>query len=465
MANDEYSFKMYSQLLEQELEEQSNKNNSALLNFRRPSSNFVDDDDDGEDFVTSKEIVNQKNGGITRKSGLTSNDDGVVEESVHFKRFRKINKRKYTQEELANIRKSCMNTIVHDYGMYDIYHISDEERNRNDQLAEISVKLARVKTTYRRVDQYIEAMRIVFEAWNILEKVNYVHTRDEFFDMVADGRIYSNRIIMPKLVKMNQYNMDTIIRYISNPELDPSVLVPKREDKYDDFFNDVDESTEEEMMRRLLSEEEAEIVFNKSDEPHPMEIGYIKPKYIKGYDKRLYKKKRKNESKTDKYIRKNLADFLNKIQNGIHYREAGYNYAISNSLFEPTKKEKSFWDKMKFEGSWSKNTDVELYAMMVTEEIMNQPTAKEKYMTYGDKELQKFYKRLEENGVNTIELRRRIDKMGDSTSKRLERLSKKENKRLENAIMQRIAKLNKNPKFKKITKKAEDALNKGMEGE
>jgi hypothetical protein len=426
---------------------------------------YFSDDEDSEEFVTSTEIVKTKEK-IEKSGGLTSDDDGVIEEDFHFKRYGKRREHKYTETEMAEIRNSCSRTIVHDYGDYDMYHISNEERSRNDQLAAISMKLGRLKRIYRKVDEYIEAMRIVFEAWSMLEKVNYLHTREEFFQMVADGRIVSNRIIMPKLKGIDKYNMDIIINYISNPGLDASQLLPKKKERdYDSFYDDdCVEEDEAETMIRLLSKEEAEYIINGTAEK--MEIGYIKDKYIKGYDKGKFGRKKKGkESKHDRHIREGLSQMLNKIQNGSHYKENGNSYAVTHSLFEPEKKEKSFWDELNFDGSWANEDDVRLFEIAANEEMMKQFSIKEKHLTYGDMELKRFFNVLEDNGVNVIELRKKINMVEEEDIHRKEKYARKEDKKLENSILQRITKLNRTPKFKKIVNKAEEALAKFREGE
>ena len=471
-TNENSSFKMYEELLSQQTDYENGRGGNGYVpqNLNRYVPR-ADDDADCEDFVTSKEIVKNKEIAEKRLGYSPAESDGVIEESVHFKRYTKRREHRYTEKEMADIRESCRRTIVHDYGLLDIYHISDEERAKNDMLAEVNMKLSRLKRTYRRVDQYIEAMRIVFEAWAVLEKNNFVHTRDEFYQLVAEGKIVSNRIIMPKLKRMDQFNIDMIINYISNPELDPSHLVlQKNERSYDSFFDEDDfldgGESEEEEMHRMLSKDEVEFIMNGMDAPPKMEIGYIKPKLIKGYDRRgNNKKKKKKGTKIDRQIKSGLSEILNKIQNSAHYREHGNSYMITNSLFEVEKQEKSVFDDLHFDGSWANESQVALYNLVVQEELMKQHPYRERYLTYADKQLQAFFKILEDNGVSTIELQRKINVNNDIVNERKEKIVKKENKKLESAIIQRIGKLNDSSKFKKIVEKAEDALNKYRDGE
>lgn len=440
MAKDTDVLSMYSELLDSEAKDKS---------FRRKGGNF--DEEDGEVFVTSKELAKQKEE-FEKATGSPSDHDGVIEEEAHFKRYTKRRKHKYTEAEMEKIRDSCRNTIVHDYSENDIYHLSDEERQKNDMLAEMSLKLARLKRTYRRADQYIEAMRIVFEAWELLEKNNYLHTKDEFFELVAEGKIVSNRILMPKLKGMNRYNIDLLIMYISNPDLDASIFAPKAMDD-DDFFSD---ETEEEQMTRLLSVQEAEAILNADEviDPPTIEVGEMKRKYIKGYDRRSKKKKGK---KRDRMIRESVGELLRKIENSRMYRDYT-SYTITTNIFDVEKEKPSLWDEHPMTDSWADEDAVRLHELELQEAMMEQHPEDERYMTYGDKALQQFYRISEEHGVNMVDMRRRIDGDAEEISRKKLELSKKENKKMEAGLIQRITKLNQSKKFKKLASRAESAL-------
>lgn len=456
---------MYQELIEQ-------------VGLGENESGSYTDYDDGEDFVTSKEIVKQKED-LEERFGIDtnkrrSNGDGIIEEEVHFKRYTKKREHKYTEKELEEIRKSCECTIVHDYGVNDKYHQTDEERAANDMLQELGIKLQGLKRTYRKVDQYIEAMRIVMQAWEMLEtKGNYMHSKEEFFKLVAEGRIVSNQIIMPRLKKIDSYNIDLIIKYISNPDLDPSDLVPEPvHDDWDDWYLDDEEAESvEEKMMRLLSPEDFEFIALHQDNPPEIQVSDMKRKYIKGYNKRSYnfskrrKKGGKKQNKNEKFIQEGLHEILNKIQ--VSQRvSSGYTASslVTDDLFDSGKRRKSFWDDLYFDGSWANENDLFLYDLAVREEMLKQHTPGSSYLTYGDKELAKFFKILEDNGVNTIDLRRKMDcKTDGSLSKAEEVAKKKDNKKIEEALIQRITKLNNNDKFKKIVAKAEDALAKHAE--
>jgi len=223
---------------------------------------------------------------------------------------------------------------------------------------------------------------------------------------------------------------------------------------------------------RYLSPDEAEYINKYKNNPESFRVKDIKRKLIKGYDKKSFtygkkKKDNKKKNKIEKYRIDSLHDILNRIQNdSINRSDYKYNrsFMITNSMFDSVKPPKSIFDDMRLDGSWADKNAMYLYDLAIREELLKQHPPRSKYMTYADQELQKFFKLLEENGVNTLTLRRKMDIPVDGGSASIEeKATKKENKKMESALIQRITKLNNNDKFKKIISKAEKALNKQFE--
>lgn len=337
---------------------------------------------------------------------------------------------------------------------------------------------------------------------------------------------------------MNNYDIDTLIQYISNPELDASNLLPITNNTNDSFYEDLliedredykefygeyiklhkeeydeycseyidslsdddlnntseaelkedtdryarnkmdrdadiyaREKLEEEETKRLLSPEEVQYILDHRDEPEEFKVKDIKSKMIKGYDKRGFhdykkKKKGKKKNKVKQYQIESLHDILNKIQSDPNNRpEYGYSrsFMVSNSMFEPVKPPKNFLDDIVFDGSWTDKNDLFLYDLVIREEMLKQHPARSRYTTFADQELQQFFKLLEENGVNTLNIRRNMNMSDDTVHTIEEKSTKKENKKMESILIQRITKLNSNSKFKKLVSKAEEALNKQFE--
>lgn len=432
------------------------------------------DDDEEEDFVTSKEIVKMhKDGELTDENlGAIVSGPIEIEEDVHFKRYSKRREHKYTEKEMAEIEAGCENTLVHDYSEYDRYHISDEERAKNDSLAELSAKLGGLKRIYRKVDQYIYAMRIVVEAWEMLEKKeNFIHDSEEFYKMVADGRIFHSGILMPKLKGMDKYNIEVLIKYISNPELDPQELltadeIKKRDPWYDDEWDDEDEESEEDEMARLLSPEEIQFILDYEDNPPAMKVIDVKKRYIKGYDDKGFKFKKKKMKKKERLYTESLHEMLKKIQsnpkNRSDYSDYPRSWLVTSSMFEPSKEGKDFWEDFFYDGSWDDENALFLYDIAAREQMLKQFPPGETYMTYADKELQDFFRTMENNGVNVVELRRKMNMDPEKLKSQENKNSRKENKKIEAALIDRITKLNNSQKFKKLVAKAEKKLNEDL---
>lgn len=429
------------------------------------------EDDDAETFITSEDVEKIKEKEADNPYRPIQSGDGVIEEDIHFKRFTTRRAHKYTDREMQEIRASCVTTIVHDYGEKDKYHQSDEERARNDMLAEIRVKLGGLTSTYRRIDQYVEAMRVVVAAWELLEKNgNYLHSENEFFRMVARGEIFSTSIIMPKMKKIEQYDIETLIKYISNPELDPRDLLPKEVKRPDDFYDDdefdEDGETEAESLMRYLSPEEAQWINEHKDNPPEYVVKDINPKLIRGYDRygatsKILSKKKKKMSKAKKYEVERLHDILNRIQANPNNRNSMYSqsFGITHGMFDVEEEEKNWMDEIPFEGSWASEIDTYLYDLMLREELLRRHPHNDKYQTYADRERARFFKVLEENGVNVVHLRRIMECTDEDVRRESIEKLRKSNKKLESNILQRITKLNQSDKFKKLVAKAEEAIN------
>ena len=452
----------YQDLLD--LEEESISH--SMFGFNRNNMN----DEEIDTLFGSEDIANIQDKLPDVPDKVTPKGPADIQEEVHFHRYTTRRQHKYTEKELERIRESCKATIVHDYSENDMFHQSDEERAANDLLAEIRVKLHGLKSTYSKVDQYILAMRTVVEACEMIEeKANFIHPEDEFYSMISEGKIYITGVPMPRLRKADRYNQDLIIRYISNPELDPSDLVfnNKPNDSFYDDWDEEDDESDDEKMYRLLSEDEVNYIIDNEDKPPMIKVHDIKNKYIKGYDRKsMFKSNRKKESKKDKYMKESLHDLLNKIQaNPINNPNRGYSssWLLTNSMFEPEKKEKDFWDDLYFDGSWTNKNDLFLYDMAVRDKMLDQHPVGERYLTNQDKELQTFFRTMEENGINVVELRRRMNMADEDLRKEEAKKVAKDNKKIESALIQRIEKLNGDPKFKKLVTKAEKAINKQME--
>jgi len=411
-----------------------------------------------ETFITSEDIAKAQLKKDERDSRSLSLHPDRIEETFFWDKPNPEDTTKYSEEEKLAFREGCRRVIVHDYGDKDFYHFTDDELTRNDQLAKISMKLGSLKRIYRSVDTYIQAMRIVFEAWSMLADSNPLHTRAEFLKYVAEGVIISNRIIMPRLKGINNYNHEMILEYISNPHLDPKDLLPKITLRDELGLADDDDLMIE--LERLLDPEEKEYLLEydqhlKNQTADTLEVIPIKSKYLKSYDDQLTRKKKKKIPKKEKGVSESIGKMLKRIQiNNYQKTVLGYSFGITENFFKEDKSKTPF-ERHRYQGSWQDDEIFHLYQLAMYEESLKEPVPEGYGLTYGDYELQKFFRILEHKGLNTVELRRRMNQSPENYVEVQKRKSRRTNKKIEVAISERIQRLNDNPKFKKLIKKAE----------
>lgn len=432
-----------------------------------PSRRRKPNDDEIELFVTSEDKAREAK--LREELDHRDHRPGAYrqpEESVYFRYTDKKRVRKYTDEEMARLREGARRVIVHDYGELDFYHLTDEERERNDQLASISLKLGNLKRIYRSVDKYIEAMRVVYQAWSILAENSPLHTREEFFEYVAKGIIVSNRILTPKLKGITGYNEDLLLQYVSNPTLDPKDLLPKQlSDRDDYYYADVEEQKFE--MDCLLSPKEIEYVVRHDDLPDEerivLPVKPIKRKFLKAYDDQqgLGRRKRKRGmKKIDRDLQPDMTAILKRLVKADADRDPYATMSSFNSLTDvfDASKRKTVWDQVPYAGSWQDDEEVELYELAVSEELMREPIPGGGGITAADRENQIFYRTMESMGISTVDWRRDSTQGGGTYLQEKARRSRKQNRKLERKIINRLGEMQVDPKFKKLIKRSEKSL-------
>ena len=367
-----------------------------------------------------------------------------IDESVHFKKYKTNRIHRYSEAEMEEIRLSCKNTIVNDYGSNDLYHMSDEDKMKNDQLAEIAIKLASVKSIYRRLDQYIEAMRIVYKAWDLLSEKNFIHSKKEFFKLIGKGKIVSNRIIIPQMKNIKKYNLELIIKYISNPELDASIFAP--EDQHQILEDN--EETEKERINRLFDIDEIKIISDYQNNQYgKIQVESLPDKFIKHY-------LQPNSNKKKTYHQSVFNQIMNENRKVM---TLGDQYTFSSGILDKEKQIK-LYDRVKFKGSWRNDSDVKYYNMMI--DYSHLDDRYDKWHTHGDIYINNFYTEMDSVGVSW---RQSSSDLFKESKEQNHKMSIKENKKLEKEILQRIVDINKDEKFKQLAKEAENKLNKFME--
>lgn len=404
--------------------------------------------DDSEAFILSEERKEDKDdndsGNIKNKK---SNNE--IEESFVFKLYNKDRVRKFSEKQMEEIRNSCKDVIVHDYHMNDWYHMSDDDRERNDMLFELNQKLGSIRRVYSKVDDYIRAMRIVYSAWNILAEKEYLYNRKEFFKLVSNGNIMCNRIIQPKLKHINQYNIDTIIAYISDDRLDPSDLVIDDDDNLLDELDDLPDNW-------LLSEDEIEMI--NSEIKTKMKLEVIDSKIISGLVGSWINRRNKVKlNKHDKNIRKMYRGLLQKISESGMFNNRNYSYTsyVTEDIFDIQDKDDNI---NVYRGSWANDEMLRLHELSVEQKQMEEITNQYASITRGDDAYNAFFKILERHDIDTLTLRRNMQIGHNKDTKRDTKKIRRINKQHERRTLDRIIKLSNSPKFKKLIDKAEKHL-------
>ena len=430
-------------------------------------------DEEMEMLKTTDEIEREK-AAVEDKLGIKPRGmkPADIEESLHFTRVAGERRfHKYTDEEMEEIRNGCLTVYVHDYGEHDYYHMSEEDRDRLDPLAPIRHKLGGLRRVYRQVDQYVKAMRIVYEAWGMLAEGNPLHTREEFFELVGKGKIVSQRLVTPKLKGFDKYNADVIMQYISDTELDPEDLIPNENTLEDQYYRSSYDP--EEAMSIMLDPDELNHIIAYEGgfaEPSTIYSETLSRKLLRRYDDSLNskwainltskkKKKKKKKDKTREHIQEITSGMLKKIQAESYQKTYTYTFGLTENFFAVDNRP-TILDGPLFEGSWANDDHVRLLGIATNEDHMAEAVPGVSYLTNNDQHLQQFFKSMENHGVNTLDLRRRIGNDPDDYVKKHQEATKKDNKKLETRIVDRIKKLSEDPKFAKLVKKSEKALEK-----
>ena len=155
-------------------------------------------------------------------------------------------------------RQYSMGVVVNNYG--DDYHISEEQRQKNNQYYEVYKPLKRAKRKYRKIDEWIKVMRQYMAAIKVIAENNSRYTPDQFMKKYSEGKIKIYGLTFPKYVGKDKkdINWEYIWTEFIGTNRDPSELINPPE---------LIDPTSEDMRKRLFTDEEyARITAPMSDE-------------------------------------------------------------------------------------------------------------------------------------------------------------------------------------------------------
>lgn len=200
-------------------------------------------------------------------------------------------------ERYEKVKATFDHVVVHEFD--DEYHRTEEERKAKNAYYETFKRLKKAKRTYRRIDEYVEVMRIALECLNAVAENNGIYDPDEFKKMFLNGEIYINGLEFPKYKGKDRknYSWSYIAEFILG-DGDPSELVA------DTGANILTTEEYDEAKKRLFTPEEIKELEATDGEDKPIEALSDKKlkKLIKAQPEFAYilKEYRRSEKERDK---------------------------------------------------------------------------------------------------------------------------------------------------------------------
>ena len=356
---------------------------------------------------------------------ISNHGDGYDEEQKEKIR----NKTVYIPEKRIEQFKADYDcVVVMDFG--DEYHLSEEEREEKNRFYKAFRKFSKYKHKYRKLDEYVEAMREALKCLDFVAENNGVYSPEEFKKLFFRDKIYINGLVFPKYSGKNKKNIswDYVTEFILS-DRDPREILPSKEEN---FYS---EDELEELEGRLFDEGELDRI---TRELTPEEITeqnkfYDVEERDPGDDNIVIFM---NKKQTKKYI-KGTPEFLNEIK---EMRQAGKSLdsmaRLAYDLTSADIEEIARYDQQhnyvsksdfpKFKGDLTNDDDYYRY-MMQLEEFENS-SVKDNYAgkmkTLDEINEIELKKVLESHSWNLRNLYGNKDK-----EERLKRLQKKERKR------------------------------------
>jgi hypothetical protein len=130
-------------------------------------------------------------------------------------------------ERYEKVKATFDHVVVHEFD--DDYHRTEEERKAKNAYYETFKRLKKAKKTYRRIDEYVEVMRIALQCLDAVAENNGIYDPEKFKMMFLNGEIYINGLEFPKYKGKDRksYSWSYIAEFILGNG-DPSELVADR---------------------------------------------------------------------------------------------------------------------------------------------------------------------------------------------------------------------------------------------
>lgn len=368
-----------------------------------------------------------------------SEEEKEKQEEEYALRERKIADVYIPPEELEELRKSYSHSIVQDFD--DMYHMSDEEKEKMGELYNKFITLKKYKKKTRKIDEYVKIHRLCLDILNDVAETNGIYPPEKFKKLVLSGKILVDGLNFPKLQgkARKTINWNYVSReYIEDTSKDPKELI--REDKSEDFVTE--ESFDKAIERYFGSKEELDEMIgdvNKEDESASIDEFMNPEKY--DYIATV----------GDKKSRKNLVKFSPVILDEIKKREKldKRNRRCNSYITNLSEDDMEFIERYDLKRNKKKNNGVPVFRGDITNEAdvefyeqqMDEYERANTYVDYNGKSVTiDEYNELElktamdANGWNIRKLY--VNKKEEKKLKKLEKADKKKEKRIKKMLIE-----------------------------
>lgn len=259
--------------------------------------------------------------------------------------------------------------VVHDFG--DEYHLSEEERIAKNKFYEAFKRFSKCKHKYRKLDEYVVAMREAIRCLEFVAENNGVYSPDEFKKMFFRNKIYVNGLVFPEFKgrEKKQISWEYLTEFILS-DADPKDILPSK--KADEIYTSDDYEAMEEVLfdegelDKILAPETEDDIQRKNlyfdvdeDEPTGDTVIFLNHKksrkFIKAQPEFLYeiKEMRRDSRKIDKLSRY-VYDLTSEDIEAIADYDQEHNYQSSSDIPE-------------FTGDMTKDSDYRKYLLALEE--------------------------------------------------------------------------------------------------
>ena len=140
----------------------------------------------------------------------------------------------------------------------DDYHLSDEERAKNNELYELFKPIIHAKNNYTVLSDFVDVMRACIKCVDYIAETNGVYSPEKFKKKVYSGKIKIEGLRFPKLSKKakKRISLEYLTEFILSDEPSENIIPPERE-----FDTIRSEEEIEEMTHRLFTDEELKEIF------------------------------------------------------------------------------------------------------------------------------------------------------------------------------------------------------------